>query len=471
MLKRHEIKLLRTAGHTQPQIQDITGVSERSVRRIQDEPPPPDLEDAREASRRGIGRPNQTLRFESFVLETLKAEPRLKSIELVRRAKIAGYTGKKTQFFEMVRRLRPKDQRPLVRFEGLAGEFIQHDFGQTWVTYQNGEREKIQFFGSRLKFSRYVQVTIVPNQQTETLVRACCEHFEAFGGIPLVSVFDRPTTIVKKWKKSGEVTEWNQTFQQFFLELGLGVELCWPARGQEKGSVENLVGWVKGSFFKQRRFHDHNDLIAQLAQWHQEVNHERACRATNRIPSELLDEERCRFRTLKVLPKDLVLRFPVQVGPTGFVTFQGNHYSMPPDAINIAGTLFLGRDAVRITAGRHEASHPRLIGSDKRSSLRAHQHAMVARVSGKRGRRYLKREQILALGAEAHEFLTEVVHRRPKSWWDDVDQLHGLIDLHEGELVLGAMKECLIRGIYGAEYVAAILRERPSGHTSLEAWA
>ena len=42
--------------------------------------------------------------------------------------------------------------------------------------------------------------------------------------------------------------------------------------------MENLVGFVKGSFFKQRRFHDVADLRAQLAEWHREVNDERPCR-------------------------------------------------------------------------------------------------------------------------------------------------------------------------------------------------
>jgi len=32
--------------------------------------------------------------------------------------------------------------------------------------------------------------------------------------------------------------------------------------------VENLVGWVKGSFFEQRRFLDEEDLARQLAEWH-----------------------------------------------------------------------------------------------------------------------------------------------------------------------------------------------------------
>ena len=64
--------------------------------------------------------------------------------------------------------------------------------------------------------------------------------------------------VALKWKRNGEVTEWNSTFAYATLELGIGVELCWPYRPQEKGSVENLVGFVKSSFFKVRRFRDAN---------------------------------------------------------------------------------------------------------------------------------------------------------------------------------------------------------------------
>jgi len=44
-----------------------------------------------------------------------------------------------------------------------------------------------------------------------------------------------------------------------------------------KGSVENLVGFVKSSFFKVRRFQDEEDVRQQLQDWHREVNQERPC--------------------------------------------------------------------------------------------------------------------------------------------------------------------------------------------------
>jgi len=128
------------------------------------------------------------------------------------------------------------------------------------VPYLEGRKRRVHFFASRLKYSRWVEVSLVENEQVEALVRAMVEHFASWGGLPLLAVFDRPKTIALSWAKDGTVTKWNPTFGAVMLDLGLGVELCWPRSPEQKGSVENLVGWVKGSFFKQRRFVDDDDL-------------------------------------------------------------------------------------------------------------------------------------------------------------------------------------------------------------------
>ena len=48
-------------------------------------------------------------------------------------------------------------------------------------------------------------------------------------------------------------------------------------------------------------------------------------------------------------------------------------------------------------------------------------------MSGKRAKRYLQREHLLALGRAALEYLTELTHRRPQVWIRDVDRLHELL--------------------------------------------
>ena len=463
MLKRHAIQVLRHAGLAQAQIARLVGVGVRTVRRIATEPDVTHVDDEQERGRRGIGRPAKATPFRRFIVGLLAREPALLAVEILRRARLEGYTGGKTALYELVRTLRPTTVRPMVRFEGLPGEFSQHDFGEVDVRFLDGTRRRVHFFASRLKYSRWVEVTLVPDESAETLARTLVDHFAAIGGIPLLAVFDRPKTIALHWSKDGQVTEWNALFAGVALDLGLGIELCWPARPEQKGSIENLVGWVKGSFFKQRRFLDDADLHAQLAEWHVEVNTQRPNRATGVIPAVRLAEERPRLRPVKVGPAELALRIPVVVGPTAAVLHDTHAYSMPPDAIGVPGTLFLYRDRVRIVAGRFAAVHPRLVAPGAKSTLPAHRAQQVAAVSGKRAKRYLQREHLLALGRPALEYLTELTHRRPRVWIHDVDRLHGFLATYGEDAMRAAFARGLAEQAIGAEYIAHYLAPTVAG--------
>jgi hypothetical protein len=360
-----------------------------------------------------------------------------------------------------VQSLRPIPKVPVVRFEGLPGEFTQHDFGEVDVRFVDGRRKRVQFFASRLKYSRWIEVSLVEDQRVETLCRSLVEHFARIGGVPLLAVFDRPKTIVVGTTEDGR-PEFNATFAQVMLELGVGVELCAPRSGNQKGAVENLVGWVKGSFFKCRRFVDDEDLRAQLAEWLTYANTERASRATGKVPLEAKKQEDPRLRPLKVAPERLALRVPIVVGPTGYVSHDAALYSMPPEAIGIAGTLYLYPHVVTISAGRFEATHLRQV-SGGQSTLPEHRSEHVAAVSGKRGKRYLERQHLLALGPHAHAFLTELVHRRPRAWMGDVARLHELLVQVGDEAMRDAFQWALARELFGAEYIAHHLRARRTG--------
>jgi transposase len=470
MLKRHAIQVLRDADHSLVDVARRTGVSVRSVQRVEDEPAVTGLDSGAERARRRIGRPSKAEPYRGFVVEQLAKEETLLSLEILRRARLAGYSGGKSALYELIHSVRPKPARLITRFEGLPGEFTQHDFGEVDVRFLNGTRKRIHFFATRMKYSRWTEVSIVPNQQVETLVRVMVDHYEAIGGIPLLAVFDRPKTIAKSWSRDGQVTEWNPTFAGVALDLGLGVELCWPHSPEQKGSVENLVKWVKGSFFKPRRFVDEEDLWQQLCEWHTEVNTQRPSRATGVIPAERMKEERPRLRALKVRPVDLALRIPITVGLTGEVLHDTHSYSMPPESLGIPGTLYLYRDRVRIVAGRYAAEHRRLFGPPAKATLPAHRAERVAAVSGKRAKRYMQREHLLGLGGGALEYLTELTHRRPRVWTRDVERLHDLLERHGDDALRAAFARGLAEQAIGAEYIAhylatpapASLRSRPA---------
>ena len=158
MLKRHEIQVLRRAHHTWSEIAALSGVSEKTARRIAAEDPITSTDNAAERGRRQVGRPSKAEAFREVLVAALTEEPSLRSVELLHRARLAGYTGGKTALYALAQTLRVRSVTPLVRFEGLPSEFSQHDFGEVWVTYQDGREEKVHFFASRLKYSRWVEV-------------------------------------------------------------------------------------------------------------------------------------------------------------------------------------------------------------------------------------------------------------------------------------------------------------------------
>jgi transposase len=463
LLKRHEIQVLLRAGHTHRDVAQRTGASLDSIARVKREDDVIAVDDVAERRERKIGRPSKATAFNARVREWLAEDSQLPTQELLRRATEAGYTGHKSAFYALAAAARPPRSVPLVRFEGLPGEFSQHDFGHVDVTFVDGRRKRVHFFASRLKYSRFVAVSLVDNERVETIVRNLARHFVAFGGLPLMAVFDRPKTIVQKSGIGRDVEQFNATFAQAIVDLGVGVEMCAPRSGNQKGTVERLVGWVKSSFFKHRKFQDDADLQAQLDAWHIEVNTRTPSRATNEIPETRRQEELPRLRPIKVFPETLALRVPIFVGPTGEVMFEGAPYSMPPEATNIAGTMFLYEGRLRIIAGRFEATHRRRAKGEPPAPLPEHRAAKLAAVHGKRAKLYEKRQQVLNLGPDALALLTEITHREPKLASRSVEQLYALLEEYGDNTMREAIGRAVRRGtltVTGVRRALSTLRAR-----------
>jgi transposase len=446
LLKRHEIQVLLRAGFTLADVAERTAVSVDSVRRVRKESPVEHTDDKAAHAERRVGRPSKTAALSEQVRGWLAEDPELPTQELLRRAKESGYAGKKTAFYAIVSGLRPPRAAPIVRFEGLPGEFSQHDFGHVDVRFVDGRKQRVHFFASRLKYSRFARVTLVENERVETILRCLARDFVAFGGLPLMAVFDRPRTIVQKSGKGREVEQFNQVFAQAIVDIGVGVEMCAPRSGNQKGSVERLVGWVKSSFFKPRKFQDDADLHAQLEAWHIEVNTKTPSRATNVIPEIRRQEELSRLRPVKVFPETLPLRVPVVVGPTAEVMFDGVAYSMPPQAAHVPGTLFLLEHEVHIVAGRFDARHRRRKKGDPPAPLPEHRAEKIAAVHGARAKLYEKRQQILNLGRDALTVLTEITHREPSLSSRRVEELYALLEQHGDDTLRAAMSDAVQKG-------------------------
>lgn len=463
MLDRHAVQELLRAGLTLGAVARQFGVSRRTIRRIKREP------SVRSGSRTAarVGRPPVADAVQERVAALVRTEPDLPPGEVWRRLREDGTPlGLSTVYRVLagVRATLPADL--LVRFEGVAGEFAQFDFGEVHVRLLDGSRRLVHFAAYRLKYSRWIHVVLVPNERVEALIRSLLAAFEASGGVPLRVVFDNPKTVVLRYEDRRPV--WNPTLAQVAIDSGFTVELCTPRQAHQKGAVENLVGFVKRSFFRARRFQDlERDLPEQLAAWLLEVNTLRPNRATREIPAARLPAEQARLKQLAVAPADYGLRFAVTVGPTAMVTHRGIRYAMPAAACGLPATLWLYPDRVKIvTAGsRHEALHPRFPAVGTVSYLPGQRAAQLAAVAGARKRLYFMRERLLELGPVGEGYLTELIHQRPHTWKGDVERLFALLEELGDDRCRAVLQRALFQRLIGAEYVvrlAARLEEAAS---------
>jgi transposase len=198
VMTRSKIHHLSEAGVLQSEIAVQCGVGLRSVERVLTEPVPSltDLQSGQLGKRRN-GRPPKAddAMVERFRL-LLEGEPTLPATEALRRAREWGFRGGRSQTAALVKKLRPKPRKePIVRFEGLPGEYAQFDLGECVVPFVSTGKERVQFFAGRLKFSRYMHVVLVPDQQAETLVRSLFACLVEFGSSPKEWAFDNPRTV------------------------------------------------------------------------------------------------------------------------------------------------------------------------------------------------------------------------------------------------------------------------------------
>ena len=464
------VQQLRKAGIPAETVEQITGVSQRSIRRMIQEAEVTSAEEPVTGNRKRIGRPSEVSEYRDEITAWLTEErdPRdgpMKSQEVLARLRQRGYTGGKTAVYELVKQLRPpKSPLPLVRFEGLPGEFSQHDFGQRRVQYADGRIEVVRFFASRLKYSRYVDVQVVDNEQQETVVRGLLRAFEHFGGVPLMGVFDNMSSAVKsrEVKADGTVTvHWSERFAQVCMDCGLIPLACWPYRPQQKGSVENLVGFVKGNFFCGRSFQDREDLETQLQGWVRYVNTERKCDATGEIPQARLQKESLKPCTHKALT--YAFKVSAVVRPTARVAYRGIEYSVPASSIGQTVTLHLQHEQVSIyLSERHLADHPRWPENGKSSILSEHAQQLF---TFKRGKPFAQRQILLDLDPSVEPYVTELVHRRPHTWQPDIEQMYQLYEQVGRADLLAAIALATEARCFGSEYVLAMLQSATPGLT------
>lgn len=383
------------------------------------------------------------------------------------------YQGSETAFYDYVRKRRrarqPSPREVALRFEGMPGEFLQVDWGEVRelpLTHAGATRTRY-FFAARLKYSRFMFVQFHRDMREETFLRALIDCFLAIGGVPWVVVTDNMKT-AGLGRDATSQPIWNPAYQKLAAEFTFLPEACTPAAGNQKGSVENLVKFVKGNFLPGRTFHDDRDLAEQVREWLTQVNTERPNDATKALPATLLLEEHSRFTPLPASAQDYGFFDCVVVNRESLIALESNQYSVPTPLVGRALTARVHRTHLDLFAdGELVASHPR--------NLRQHQrvldpaHFEEAFKSKPRGRIMLYRDWLCGLSPEANSYLRELCHKRRAEMNQQISLLYTTAQATARADFVTALELAAEQQMYGAEYVQAILARPPRAAPSVSA--
>lgn len=458
---RYDVLRALAAGLPASRVEQLTGVPPRAQRRIAQEEVPFGMTDAQLHTQHRVGRPRGLPpALQQEVRALLTAAPELRVAELLRRLRTDhGYQGGKSAVYDYAREVRPARRAPLpvVRFEGVAGEFAQHDFGECVIQYLDGTAEKLHFYCGRLKYSRALYVELAPGETAEAYIRGMEAAAAIWGGLPLINVVDNTKAAVLRRTKdplSGEVRfHFQEQFGSFLREVNVFAEPTAPYAANQKGCVESLVKFVKGAFFTARHFRNRADLVRQLGEWLTEVNEHRPCDATKIIPHVRLLEERPWLRPLPGGERGYGLLFSAVVNREHRVRWGGYQYSTPSAWQGQTVTVRVHRHEVVLHYQQEAVVHPRVPGNHKYSLLPEHRPALFQKP---RGQVMAQRQILMDLCPEGEQFFTALVHRRPLTWrQQDLPEAWALFEEVGDERMCGALRYCVGQAAIGAEYLRA----------------
>jgi transposase len=236
------------------------------------------------------------------------------------------------------------------------------DFGHAVVRLA-GQEQQVPFLAARLRFSGAMFLAVFPTERQDAFLLGQRWAFEFWGGVPRSIVYDNLKPAVAQLLR-GHARQEQQAFRHFHSVYGYEAIFANPHAGWEKGSVENLVGYARRTYFvplpEAASFEELNGLLRRQCQ----ADQQRVMAGRARSIADSLAEERPRLTPLPASPVEVGELREVVVRSTGRVRFESNDYSVPvryvgwrltfkadPFSIRLFGGAEAGADAV--------ATHPR----------------------------------------------------------------------------------------------------------------
>jgi len=410
------------------------------------------------APKSGDPRPSTLAAYHGFVLETLERYPTLVATRLYDMIVERGYTGSLRTLRRFILLNRPtKAAEVYLRLETLAGEQSQIDWAHVGSLRVVGGERPLYCFVLLLRHSRALWAELVLEQTTVSLLRSLMRAAQYFGGVTHEWLFDNPKSIVAA--REGSAIRFQSDLIELASQLHVALRACRIRKPTDKGGVERGIRYLKTRFFPARVIPSIESGNAALRHFLETVAMKRRHPTQkDRTVEEVFAEEQARLLPLPsaVIPTELVTSVPAD--KTAFVSFDGNRYSVLPDAANRMLRLVATDVEVRLLDGsRVVAAHERSWARGRVIEAPEHRAALLAIKAGARdgkGRDRLRVEiprvdELMRLWLEDGRNVGSLVARTTR-----------LLDLYGARVLTAAVEDLLAKGSHDYGALAILCEQR-----------
>src|ERR1035441_4953938 len=218
--------------------------------------------------------------------------------------------------------VRPVRKPAFLMLDFAAGECAQVDWGQFGSVPVGLTRRRLSFFVMVLCYSRMMYLEFTLSEAMEQFLTCHRHALEFIGGCPQKIMIDNLKVGVLR-HPAGEPAQFNPRYLDFAAHYGFQPVACNRAKGNEKGRVENGVGYVKGNFLRGLEIPSFAAINPAGRQWLEGTANVRIHGETHRKPIDLFEQEKPLLRPLPVMPYDCAVIQPVTVNRCCRIRFHG----------------------------------------------------------------------------------------------------------------------------------------------------
>jgi transposase len=406
--------------------------------------------------RAGVVRGSKLDAYKGQVVRWLDTHP-YSAQQIFQRLREAGYAGGVTIVKDYVCRIRPRHQEAFLKLDFAAGECAQVDWGEHETIAVGSTRRRLSFFLMVLCYSRLMYLAFTVSQKMEFFL-ACHENaFTAFGGVPSRIMVDNLKSAVLQ-RLVGAAPVFNPKYLDFSRHCGFEISPCNVRSGNEKGRVENGVGYVKKNFLAGLELADFAAMQPAATLWVDTIANVRMHETTHQRPIDRFEEERAHLKRLNPAGFDLARVCTVRATKQFRVALDSNHYTVPSRCAGQRLTLKAYADRVCIyDAEQLVARHPRSMDRHQHIEDPDHERQLLAQRKSAREQRLLV--HFLALSPRAQAYLQGLEAKRVNAR-GHLRKILALAEIHGKEAVARALDDGLELQAFSAEYIANILAAR-----------